>query len=466
MLQRRQQLNIDSPLLTLGGVPWTIRHSFEGVQIFGASGSGKTSGSGSAFALAMLSAGYGGLVLCAKPGERALWEWYAKQVGRETDLCVIGGGDPPPYRYNFLAQPDHTENVVHLLATIVEIVNGKQSMGGESSFFVQSAQELIRNTVDLLYLGQGTVSLNDIYEVIVSAPQSREEARSKEWETRSFCAKLLLKARDKANKSEREANDFRVCSRYWLGYFAGLADRTRSSIVATFTSTADMLMHGLAWQLFSTDTNITPEVAFSGKIIVLDLPLQRYHDLGKLVQGIWKFCFQRAVLARSVHARTRPVMLWADESQEFIVASFDARYQARARDRRAATVFLAQNISAYYSKMGDHGEVEAHTLLGNLATRIFHANVDTATNVYASDLISDAWQTVASGGNSMNAGGWGTSANGSQQVHKKVLPSVFTSLQRGGGSVEGIIVQNGRVWPTTRDTYALVSFTQQGPRSD
>src|SRR5690348_13491418 len=61
---------------------FTVGDACEGVCILGGVGSGKTSGSGAAFARAMLSANFGGLVLTAKPGERALWEGYAREAGR------------------------------------------------------------------------------------------------------------------------------------------------------------------------------------------------------------------------------------------------------------------------------------------------------------------------------------------------------------------------------------------------
>ncbi len=73
--------DLDRPLFYLSPQdPWTIRDACEGVQIFGAIGSGKTSGSGAAIAKAFLQAGFGGLVLCAKPEERLLWERYARDV--------------------------------------------------------------------------------------------------------------------------------------------------------------------------------------------------------------------------------------------------------------------------------------------------------------------------------------------------------------------------------------------------
>lgn len=63
--------------------PFTIRDAFEGVQIFGGIGSGKTSGSGALFARSYLAAGFDGLVLTAKVDETDLWRRYAQETGRE-----------------------------------------------------------------------------------------------------------------------------------------------------------------------------------------------------------------------------------------------------------------------------------------------------------------------------------------------------------------------------------------------
>ena len=80
------------PLLNFGTADssadiWKIRDANEGVLIFGAVGSGKTSGSGSAVATALLRAGYGGLVLTAKTDEAQRWLRLCERTGRAGD-CI------------------------------------------------------------------------------------------------------------------------------------------------------------------------------------------------------------------------------------------------------------------------------------------------------------------------------------------------------------------------------------------
>lgn len=462
---------IDTSLLHISPYDtWTIRDACEGVQIFGAIGSGKTSGSGAALAKAFLRQGFGGLVMCAKPEERVLWEKYAAETGRSEHLIVISPDQP--WRFNFLDYElkregkgaGQTENLVNLLSHITEIAEGKAEQNGGDAFWARAMRELIRNGIDLLSIARGSITLEDICRLIAEAPQNTAQLLDEKWRATSSCAACLQLA-DEKKKSEREAHDFDVTARYWLKSFPELSDRTRTGIVSTFTSVADILLHGIAWELFCTTTNIVPEVTYrDGAIILLDLPIQEYHDVGRITQGIFKFMFQRAILRRDSNQHPRPVFLWADEAQNFI-SSFDYQYQAVARSARACTVYLTQNISNYYSVLGSRGRDESNALLGNFQTKIFHANSDSPTNQYAADMIAQNWIMTANFGNNIGDSGGSRSSGGNQTLAYKVLPGEFTTLKKGGPAnnlqVEGIMFQGGRVWKATGETYVRAVFRQE-----
>ena len=92
---------LDEPLLWWSDAyPWTIRDACEGTQILGDVGSGKTSGSGKTIARSMLSAGFGGLVLCKKIDEAQTWIQYARETGRSEQLLIINPRQR--WRFNFL----------------------------------------------------------------------------------------------------------------------------------------------------------------------------------------------------------------------------------------------------------------------------------------------------------------------------------------------------------------------------
>lgn len=470
--------SLDRQLLRFGNDPWTIRDACTGTQIFGETGSGKTSGSGAAIAKAFLRAGFGGLVLCAKPEERRIWEQYARETGRENHLLIVSPHLDPRHQtfwtFNFLAYEQQrakhlggglTENLVHLFTNISEIVEGKPSVADGDNFWERAMRQLVRNAIDLLNLSSGRLALEDIVRLVLEAPRTHEETWDERWQSHSFCAACLRMADRRVNESQnpREAHDFETIWDYWTKDYAALADRTKTSIVATFTSLADILAHGQIWQMFGTTTNIVPEVAFDGAIIVLDLPIQQYHSVGRIAQGIFKYMFQRAVLARDATAEARPVFLWADEAQNFI-ASLDYEYQSVARSARAATIYLTQNISMYYAVLGAGGRDAANALMGNFGTKIFHANGDVPTNTWAADTIGQKWMTTHNYSASHSGQGSSTSGGGSDSVQYKLLPSTFTTLRKGGPAnqqiVEAIVFQGGRVWQATDDTFMKVQFRQ------
>ncbi len=91
---------LETPLLTIGGEQWCIGDAAEGTAIWGAPGSGKTSGSGKAIIKSFLSAGMGGLWLCAKGSEADTARQYASETGRQNDLVVIDASGKE--RFNIL----------------------------------------------------------------------------------------------------------------------------------------------------------------------------------------------------------------------------------------------------------------------------------------------------------------------------------------------------------------------------
>ena len=189
--------------------------------------------------------------------------------------------------------------------------------------------------------------------------------------------------------------------------------------------------------------------------------MKEFNELGQFAQVLFKYIWQRAVerrvppgLSRQEAERTiRPVFLYADESQ-FFVNSYDALFQSTARSSRACTVYLTQNLPSYFAVFGganSRSEVEA--FIGNLQTKIFHANGDPTTNNWAADSIGRTRQMQYYGGLSESvakAAGANQSAGGSQVVEYLIQPQEFTMLRTGGDEcdlqVDGIVFQGGRRW--------------------
>src|SRR5207247_381588 len=139
--------------------PWTIRDACEGTAVFGATGSGKTSGSGQTIAKAFLAAGFGGLVLCTKRDEADLWRRYCRETNRSDSLIIFGPQQPQQrYRFNFLnyefsrpgAGAGLTENLVRLFTTVLEVAERHRGQSGAQDFWQRTTKQLLRNSLDLV----------------------------------------------------------------------------------------------------------------------------------------------------------------------------------------------------------------------------------------------------------------------------------------------------------------------------
>lgn len=484
---KKEDWSLSTPLLHFSRRdPWTIGHAVEGALVLGATGSGKTSGSGAAIANSFLRAGFGGLVLVVKNDERQLWERYCRDTGRLGDLIIF---DPDqPHRFNFIdyevqrkgSGAGLTDNIVNLFSTVLEIAERGSSGGGggreEEGFWKRAMRQLCRNLVDILKLAKGSVSVPELHRLLLSAPTSLEQVRSAEWRNNAMCARYLVEA-DKRLKSPRESADLEVVADYFLLEYPVLSDKTRSVIVSTFTSMIDVLNRGLMRDLFCTETNLTPDAVESGKIILIDMPVKEFGDVGQFAQVLWKTAFQRSIERRNVADNPRPVFFWADEAQYF-TTSGDMLFQTTCRASRVATVLLSQNVSNFYAALGvgQKGKVEADSLFANLNTKFFHANGDPVTNEWASTLIGRTHQFMMNVNASQPPGQWSgpltsflpehpqSSAGMSEQIHFEVEPHAFTALRTGsaanGRLVDAVVFQNGRRFRGSGRTWLPVMFQQ------
>ncbi len=477
---------LDSPIIQFGkkdGISnWTIRHAVEGTQIFGGIGSGKTSGSGKKIATEFLKNGFGGLVLTAKPDEKDLWVDYCLKTGRIDDLIIVEPNGK--YRFNFLDYEAvnspkgqaNTENIVSVLKTVIQAAQEQQGHS-DDSFWDSALDMLLFNTIDLCLLAYGSVSIDRLYDIAQSIPNKgqkvvtrqeeldalRSEERSQGKSQRELTAfenamvkahqKILQKItdwensqdpedvlktyksvnyRDWLNDNFPEARLFNYVSQFFLENYTHLSEKTRSIVDFLVSSFLYRLLREPVYSLFCKGkSNFTPEDCLNGKIILINLPVKTYFKVGRDCQILFKYIWQRAMEKRNVSQNRRPVFLWADEAQNFL-HEHDAVYQATARSSIISTVYITQNLANYHASMGGNkSEYRVKSLLGTLATKIFHANADIETNQYASDLCGQVYYEDVQDGVSI-AKDFSRSRNRSLILEQAIRPEEFVNLRTGG----------------------------------
>ena len=318
-----------------------------------------------------------------------------------------------------------------------------------------------------------------MFEVIRSAPMVPADLASPAWKSASACWRQLEAAKENVRGKSWEI-DFLEVSGYWLSHFPMLGDKTRGSIVAMFSTLAEALMRGKMRELFCEETTLTPEDIVAGKIVVVDLPVKVWSEVGRMAAVLWKYSLQKAVERRTDNAGGygRPLFLWADECQHF-VSRYDSLFQATARSSRAACVYLTQNYPSLTSSFGAgaEGKALADSLLGNMGTKVFHANSDSETNRFAAELIGKRLQNRRSSGfgSSFSVGdhasvGSSSNCGRSEQMDFEIQPMEFTTLRKGGPenghAADALVFQNGRQWGGTGRTWRKVAFRQRSETRD
>lgn len=473
MLGARDPWNLDFPLFLFSQADaFTLRNAVESVAIFGELGAAKTTGSAAWILLKYLDIGMGGLVCCVKPGDRELIEAYAKQTRREDSLIVVSPKNH--WRCNLiryaLMRPGVTgsriEQLVSLLMTIVEAAERSERGSGQGDkFWQRSLRQILRNGLEVCIAAKGEVTLSLLHEVITSAPRSHAEVHSEEWQKASVCYQLIEAAEAK-ERDERAQSDFELAARYFLREFPDMPNDTRGSILATYAVMADVLLRGHMADLFDGETNFLPDLTFDGAIIVLDLPTKVYGQAGVTVQSAFTYLWQLACEQRDVKTNPRPVFWFVDEAHE-LVSNYTPEFLATARSARVASVLISQNKPNYLAAMGgEAGRHRVDAFLGNMGTKIFHANGDPETNKWASDMISEEVQTRTNWhGTTENGQGRG---GGGESVGRKVMPSEFTTLKKGGPQngfvTEAIVYQTGASFRANEcQPWLRAAFSQQIP---
>lgn len=461
------------------GTPWTIRDAFQGTQILGSTGSGKTSASLKTIVMSMLRSGFGGVFFTVKPEDRATYERWIETAGRRDDLLVFSptGG----LRYNFMAAeleqtPDvaaAAENLTALVMTAAEIGDrsrGSAGGGGENAtYFIQNSHKYCRNAVLVLRLSGNPITPQNLLRVVMSTPRTVDELNSPSWQASSFCFQCLRRA-ESASMRESERADLGMAMDFFCNELPNLNPRTRSSIETTLTAPLDALGRGLVRDMVSApSSNFSASMLHNGAIVIADFPVLVYRDIGRLIQVMLKASLQRAHSRRDVGANPRPCFMVCDEYQYLAVAE-DQPFQTIARAFGIAVVNATQSITTVMDALGPQSEVKVNALLGNLQTQIFHQQTDTRTISYIQELVGRSRQLMVNG-NSTRGGDWlaplfgnnsGGSSGFSEAYEFELQARDLNGLAKGGPphwTAEAIVYQGGRRFPNGR-TWMPVTFRQ------
>jgi hypothetical protein len=371
---------------------WCLRDACEGTLIFGAVGSGKTSGSGSAIARAFLQSGFGGLVLTAKPDEARRWVRMCQETGRTEDLIHLTPGSG--HKLNFLQYETQrpgerlavTDDLIALFRCLLDVISQSKKSGGKNEeFWINATDQLMRKLFNVFLLAGEPLSLDRLVRFLNHAPKDLKT----NWREDATFGRVIKFAEENAKKgNDEDKRIFQEAFEYWTQEYPLITEGTRSGIITSFSAMADHLSGRGIHEMIGTTTNLTPEMILSGKVVVLDIPLKGNVQSGLMVQAIWKLLFQQAAERRADkgHKTARPAFLWEDEGHMFFSQN-DTNFQPTARDIRAPHVIISQNLHNFLQQ--GHNEHAFYAVFAAMNTYIFHTNGDLETNHWASAHIGE-----------------------------------------------------------------------------
>lgn len=461
-------VDLDRVLLNLSGDNhpddvFTVRHLFENVFISGSTGSGKSSGSGAALASALLNPRgllpeerIGLIVFIYKKSDVEDWLRLAFQSGRQDDVIHIQAHHANVF--NILEQYKDQEpmNAVNALLNVSGL--SVESGRGEEEFWQLQKSKALDRLIRLNQICGQPLSIDTLYRIHSSAPADSEQLQSKEFRDQSFCWHMLGRAAEKVGEDHP---NFKMAENYFVREIPFLDDRTASNIRTMVGGILEpFVSSSILKQMFCGSSKLRLDDIFTGKIVLLDIPVQTHEYVGRIAQVMFKYAFQKAVEKRNLDTHPNPVIFHQDEAQQFLTR-FDHSFMSTCRSSRAGSILLSQNISNYHAAItGARAEAKVNSLMALCNTKIFHAQNDYLTNEYASKTIGMGIQHLSSFTSGKDNAG---SASTSQHIQYQVQPTLFTMLRTGGIKndylVDAIITGTGRIF-STETNFLQTSFQQ------
>lgn len=344
-----------------------VSEAVRGIQIFGATGSGKTSGSGAFIAQSILLHGIGGLILTCKKDDFTLWERFAKNTGVSDSIVRIG------WDTNFCLNifefvrnnTDDPKNVHIEIADVMKDFFFDREGGEVDNFWTKSRELLVVNIIRSFVINDTPITIQNIYMFIGELYLLKKKA------AKAIFISSLVGKTDDLNK-------------YFFESLPSLADETLSSTILTLEVQLGRYAHSKVGEMFMGKTNIDPRVMLSGARLVIDTPVERYGNEGLLINVLWKAVFEKMVLKHK-DKKSELTFKWEDEAHN-TVTKRDALFNSTSRDKNQINVYCTQGVNNYLLNAAKASEKSVSALLLNIGTKIFHQTTENKTFEIVKDL--------------------------------------------------------------------------------
>ena len=423
----------------------TLRDFFENIFVTGSTGSGKSSTLGHYLIKNMLQSKglaqaekIGMIVFLYKSSDIDLWLRWCEEQGRTDDIIMVNSDDK-----NVVNILDHYKDkeaisAVNALMNLSGLSLGGSSGGGGKAFWEQANRRRLHRLILLNQLSEEPLGIHTLHRIHSSSPLNPAQLGNRDFVHRSLCLQLLSQISEKLGDDHKQV---KLLEEYFIDEMPNLADRIQSSILSmTGAILEPFISSPMLSNLFCGETSLETDTLLTGKIVLLNLPIQQFEYSGKVAQIMFKYILQKRIESRDLNELPNPVIFFMDEYQHYITP-YDFLFLSTARSSRAGCIMMTQNISNLYAQIGGDGRVaqeKVNVLLSLSNHKFFLAQNSFITNEFAAKMIGR--KITQMGGIHVPTDGLSMgSANLSDRYEYQVQPNEFTMLKRGGNHNQGIV---------------------------
>ncbi len=348
---------------------------YQNILITGAIGSGKTSSAMYPITQQLISykansahEKLGMLILDVKGNYYNQVLQYAKLYGREKDVITIEISGK--YTYNPLDNPSLKPSVIaNRLKTILLLF----SPNNTEDYWLDKAETTLAEAIKLCRLfNNNYVTFQEIHNLITNFDYYSDKV--------SILRQHFLE--NKLNKLQ--IYDLLSALKFFEKEFFSLDNRTSSILKSEITRITNCFMSDA--DISSTFCPLKKNNNFlgfnnvinSGKIVVLNMNINEYRNLSKIIATYLKLDFQTEVLRQlsNLSNSIRPVAFISDEYSEYVSAT-DANFFSQSRESKCINVVATQSYTSLLNALNNKYSVEV--IIQNLVNKLWFRSDDTFT---------------------------------------------------------------------------------------
>lgn len=350
---------------------------FQNILITGAIGSGKTSSAMYPITEQLLSyksdskkSKLGMLILDVKGNYYQQVIEFAKKYKREDDLIPIQISGH--FKYNPL---DNLSLKPSVLANRLKTILLLFSPNNTESYWIDKSETVLSEAIKLCRLyNNNYVTFLELHNLITNKDY--------------YLSKIsLLREKFLKNKFNKlETYDLLSSINFFEKEFFSLDDRTMNILKSEITRITNCFVSDA--EVSSTFCPNKSEINFngfedvikSGKIVVLNMNINEYRNLSKIIAAYLKLDFQTEVLKQLSNVNNnsllKPVIFISDEYSEYVSAT-DANFFSQSRESKCINVVSTQSYTSLLNALNNKYSVEV--IVQNLVNKLWFRSDDTFT---------------------------------------------------------------------------------------